>query len=52
VQAAKAASNGQYEEGTHQSKFDRSDDPALAAALVENPGKRPRFQSVTGSNED
>ena len=36
VQAAKAASNRQYEEGTHQSEGDRSDDPALSAALVED----------------
>ena len=36
VQAAKAGSNGQYAEGTHQREGDNSDDPALSAALVED----------------
>ena len=36
VQAAKAGSNGQHEEGTHQREGDDSDDPALSAALVED----------------
>jgi ParB family transcriptional regulator, chromosome partitioning protein len=36
VQAAKAVSNGQHEEGTPQSEGEHSDDPALSAALMED----------------
>ena len=38
MQAAKAVSNGQFEEGIHQGEGDQdhSGDPALSAALVED----------------